>query len=303
MNEKLHLPKAKIEKSYLTWILWLVPIGAAALCGYFICRDVFFTGPTITIYFQNADGLQAGNSDVRYRGVKIGEVETLNLSKDRQRVAVKAQLNATAASVARQGSQFWIVRPQVKLGAISGLQTIVGGNYVNVEPGDGARTNTFIGMESEPVKPIPALDIILLAQKRDSLEEQSPIFYHEIQVGEVMSCQLGKDPRHVVVHARIREEYAPLLRENSKFWNAGGINFHIGLFSGAEISAESAQTLLSGGIAFATPPDFQAPATNGDVFELYEKEADSWKDWNPYIPLQTTPAITNKMDLHALKSR
>ncbi|HEY5297820.1 MAG TPA: MlaD family protein [Verrucomicrobiae bacterium] len=304
MSEKIHgLPKAKVEKSYFTWLLWLVPLAAICLCGWFIAEDFLFSGPTLTIYFSSAGGLQKDDSLVKYRGIQIGQVQSLDLAPDRQRVIVRTKLNRSARNVARQGSIFWIVSPQVKLGSISGLQTIVAGDYIAVRPGDGARTNVFIGAEQEPVKPIPALDIILLAEKLDSLQKQSPIFYHEVQVGEVLSCQLGNDPRHVIVHARIREEYAPLLRANSKFWNAGGINFHFGLFSGAQISAESAQTLVSGGIAFATPPDFQSAATNGTVFQLYEKEDDSWKDWNPYIPLPAVTAMTNQKDLPPLDSK
>jgi paraquat-inducible protein B len=178
---------------------------------------------------------------------------------------------------------------------VSGLQTIVSGDYVTVQPGNGARTNLFIGAEKEPVEPIKALDILLLAPGLGSLQPQSPVFYRDIQVGDVLDCRLSDDARAVVIHARILEEYAPLVRMNSKFWNAGGINFHFGLFSGVNISAESAQTLISGGIAFATPPDFQSAVTNGAVFILNEKSKDEWEKWSPAIPLPSMPeAIINK---------
>jgi paraquat-inducible protein B len=295
MNEQSHaLPKAQVGKSYFSWFLWLIPIAAALLCAWFVGQDIIFAGPTVTIYFENADGLQEHNSLLEYRGVKVGEVGTLKLSKDRQRVAVRAQLDASAANIARQGSVFWIVRPQVKLGALSGLQTIVSGNYITVEPGNGARTNQFIGVEQAPINAVQGLDIRLLAPKLGSLQPQSPVFYRDIQVGEVLDCRLGDDAREVVIHARIREAYARLVRMNSKFWNAGGINIHIGLFSGANISAESAQTLISGGVAFATPPDFQNAATNGAVFYLNEKSEDEWGKWSPAIPLPFEPAaMTN----------
>jgi paraquat-inducible protein B len=288
------LPKAQVGKSHLNWLLWLVPVAASLVCVWFIAQDFIFAGPTVTIYFENADGLQEQNSLVEYRGVKVGEVGTLKLSKDRQRVTVRAHLSASAANLARQGSVFWIVRPQVKLGALSGLQTIVSGNYITVEPGNGARTNQFIGVEMAPIKPVQALDIQLLAPKLGSLQRQSPVFYREIQVGEVLDCRLSGDAREVVIHARIREEYAPLVRMDSKFWNAGGINIHIGLFSGANISAESAQTLISGGIEFATPPDLQDAATNGAVFSLNEKSEDEWQKWSPAIQLHSVPeAVVN----------
>jgi len=139
------------------------------------------------------------------------------------------------------------------------------------------------------------VDILLLAPKLASLQPQSPVFHRDIQVGEVLDCQLSDVARAVVIHARIRGEYAPLVRMNSKFWNAGGINVHIGLFSGANISAESAQTLINGGLAFATPPDFQDAATNGTVFILNEKSDDEWGKWSPAIHLRSVPeAMTNK---------
>ncbi len=290
MSEKIHgLPKAKIERNYLTWSLWMVPLAAAAVCVYFVLHDIVFGGPTITIYFQNADGLQAQNSMVKFRGINIGEIESLKLAKDGEFVAVRAKLGFPARNLARQGSIFWIVRPEVKLGSISGLRTIVSGNYITVQPGDGPRTNAFVGAEQPPLPPIPAIQLTLLTGNLDSLEPQSPIFYRGIQVGEVMGFHLSDDARDVVVEARIREDYAPLVRMNSQFWNAGGINFHAGLFSGIEISAESAETVVSGGMAFATPPDYGPPATNGAVFTLNEKEKDEWKTWNPAIQLHNVP--------------
>jgi paraquat-inducible protein B len=90
----------------------------------------------------------------------------------------------------------------------------------------------------------------------------------------------------VNILTRIRPEYAPLVRLNSKFLNAGGIDIRIGLFKGAQISTQSAQTLLSGGIEFATPQEIGPAAMNGAVFDLNETPKDAWKEWAPVIPLQ-----------------
>jgi paraquat-inducible protein B len=290
MSEKPHgLPKAKIEKSYLTWLLWLTPILAAALCIYFLLQDYVFSGPRLTIYFADADGLQAKNSMVKYLGIKVGEVEGLRVAKDHKRVKVDVMLDRSAASLARQGSQFWIVRPELKLGAVSGLGTIISGNYVAVQPGNGPATNTFTGLEQEPVVPIPALHITLLTHDLDALQQQSQIFYHGVQVGEVVNFRFNQDASWIEIQARIRQEYAPLVRMNSKFWNAGGINIHAGLIKGLQISAESAETVVAGGIAFVTPPDYGSQATNGSVFELADNEESRWKDWNPSISLPPVP--------------
>jgi paraquat-inducible protein B len=270
-------------------LLWLVPLAALLLCAWYIVHDVLAAGPAITIYFQNVAGLQAQNSLLQYRGDKIGEVTSLQLTPDHQLVAVRARLDSAAAGLARQGSVFWIVRPELKPGSVSGLGTLVSGNFIDVQPGDGARTNVFAGAEQEPIAPVPALEILLRSPKLGSLQPRSPVFYREIQVGEVVSCRLSDDAREVVIQVRVDEEYAPLLRLNSQFWNAGGIQIHLGLFSGASISAESAQTLISGGISFATPPELSAPATNGAEFQLNEKPQDAWATWSPAIPLHAVP--------------
>ena len=260
------------------------------MCGWFLLHDFVFAGPTITIYFQDASGLQEKNTMVKYRGIRIGDVESLRLDAKAGRVVVQAKLDRSAADVARQGSVFWIVQPELKLGAVSGLQTIVSGNYVTVQPGNGERTNVFFGEAEAPVQPEPGIVITLLADDLGALENQSEISYRGIQVGEVIDFRLGDDARHIIVHARILQNYAPLIRTNTKFWNAGGINAHLGLFSGLNITAESAQTLIAGGIAFATPEDYGPPVTNGTVFVLNDKEDPSWQGWNPIIPLQSMPA-------------
>lgn len=291
MNEKkMHgLPKAKIEKSYLTWALWVVPIAAAGLCAYFVIVDLLLSGPTVTIYFNNAEGLEEENTQVKYRGIKIGMVQSLELQEKKKRIAVKVSLIGSASDVARQGSQFWVVHPELQMGGISGLRTIVSGNYITVQPGNGSKTNVFIGLEQPPLEHVSAMNITLLAQDLGSLQRESPIFYRGLQVGEVLDFHLSDDSSRVVISSRIRKEYAPLVRQDSKFWKAGGINASLGLFSGLEVSAESAKTLVTGGIAFATPTDYGPPATNDAYFELNEKEDPSWENWEAVIPLKSVP--------------
>ncbi|HEY1788647.1 MAG TPA: MlaD family protein [Verrucomicrobiae bacterium] len=289
-NEAIHsLPKAKVQKDPLAWFFWALPVAAAGLCCWFVLHDFVFAGPTITIYLPDAQGLQEQNSMLRYRGIKVGDIVSLKLGGDQKMVAVRVKLNHSASDLARQGSLFWIVRPQLKLGAVSGLQTIVSGSYITVQPGNGARTNVFTGVAEAPIVLLPGIDVTLLANNLDSLENQSAILYRGVQAGEVTGVHLGENARFVVVTARIWQQYAPLVRADSQFWNAGGINAHLGLFSGLQISAESAATLVSGGIAFATPEDFGSAATNGSVFLMSEKPDPKWEAWSPNIALGPTP--------------
>jgi paraquat-inducible protein B len=293
-NPRGALPKAKIKKSRRAWWLWLVPLGALALCAWFVYRDYIATGPIITLYFQDASGLEENNTQIRLLGATVGQVKRLGITKDSKHVEVKARLTGSAAHLARAGAVFWIVRPEVKVGAISGLRTIISGEYIAVRPGDGNRTNVFVGAESEPISEEQgALHVTLLMPNLRSVQEESSVYYRGIKVGEVLKYQLGNDAQEVRLQARIHKEYAPLVRMNSKFWNAGGIDFRFGIFRGAEISAESAKALLSGGIEFATPTDAGEPAIDGTVFRLYEKPEDAWKDWMPLIRLNLTNQMTD----------
>jgi paraquat-inducible protein B len=288
-KEGTGLPSARIEKEHSNWWLWIIPVAAAALCVWFVYRDYVATGPLITIYFQSTDGLQEKNSMVTYRGAQVGQVKTIRLQKDNRSVKVQARLAGSAKQLARTGSVFWIVRPQIRVGSISGLGTIVSGVYIAVQPGNGPPTNSFVGVEKEPIEKEPgALHLMLVAPTIGSLQEGSPIFYRGIQVGAVLYYQLNPQASNVIIHARVDSQYVPLVRTDTKFWNAGGLDIHAGLFKGIEISAESPKTIVSGGIEFATPVQYGPPATNGTTFELNEKPEEKWKTWTPAIKLELT---------------
>lgn len=281
------LPRATVKRSHLSGALWLIPAGAILLCVWFFYRDFVSTGPSIKIYFDSADGLDEKDTAVRFRGIQVGEVKSLEVSADHQHAVVKVKMMANGRGLTHAGSAFWIVRPELNVGSISGLGTLVSGDYIAVRPGNGPLTNSFNGMEKEPPDEAPrALLITLTSPSLSSLQEQSPIIYRGVQVGEVLHTQLGDDSRNVVIQARIWEDYAPLVRAETKFWNAGGLDLHLGLFNGLQINAASPRTIVGGGIEFATPPAFGDQASNGAIFELNEKAEDKWKTWNPAIALR-----------------
>jgi paraquat-inducible protein B len=282
------LPKAIIGKNWKSRLFWLVPLAAAAIAGFFIYSEVFSDGPTVHIYFKDAQNLEAGKSEVKYRGAQIGIVKALKLTKDHQSVDVSVSLNRGAMEVAREGSRFWIVRPQVGLAQIQGLGTIVSGNFITVDPGRGTNQTTFQGLAEAPVlDPEGAIRIVLLAERLGGVKERAPVFYRGIQIGQIFKCQLGPESQTIHILADIRTSYAPLVRMNSKFWNAGGIHVNIGL-SGADISAQSAETLISGGVDLATPDISQKPVVAGTAFRLYDKPKDAWLGWAPHIQLEET---------------
>jgi paraquat-inducible protein B len=279
------LPQARIERNPKTWFFWLVPIGAAALAAWFIYSEKMRGGPTIQILFDNASGMQGGKSELKYRGATVGDVREVKLTKDQQHVEIAVRLKKSAAGLAREGSRFWVVKPEVGIESITGLRTIVSGDYLAVEPGGGKKQTRFTGLPDAPiVEGEDVLKIVVLSERGGTLKKRSPVFYRGIQVGEVFSSELGPESQAIQSVIHIQKHFAPLVRINSKFWNAGGIHMNLSL-KGLNIGAQSAETLISGGIDFATPDPLDAEAKAGTVYRLYDKPQTEWLAWAPVIRL------------------
>ena len=281
------LPAARIRKRKWTFpFVWIVPVIAAVVAGYLVYHRLREVGPTITIRFRDAAGLKPGQTPVLYRGVHVGEVSDISLSKDQHYAEVKVSLRRSAASIAREGSTFWIVRPRLDAGTITGLGTIITGPHISVTPGAGpAEKKHFVGSETSPTTVDPrGLKIVLMSGEGGSLRAGVPIYYRGIEVGTVQETVLSTNARTVEIHAIVQQRYAPLVRPESKFWNVTGIDVRFGLFRGAEINVESLKSLIIGGIAFATPEDPQhRPAANGAIFRLYDQPEKAWLQWSPSI--------------------
>jgi paraquat-inducible protein B len=280
------LPQAKIKEQTRISFIWIVPLIAAIAAGWLIFNNIQKRGPVITIQFSDGDGLQANQTILKYRGVRIGEVRSVQLTKDTAHVEVEARLTAPAKNLARDGSVFWIVRPEVGAGGLSGLETIVSGPYIQVQPGSGKEQKKFIGAEEPPIleQSKSGLEIILTTPQINTLSVGSPVYYRGIEVGAVEYFVLSTNSTEVEIHALIEPAFAPLVRIDSQFWNAGGISVSLKFF-GINISAESLKSLVIGGIAFATPPPPGILASNGGIFPLNEKVEDKWLQWSPSIEI------------------
>ncbi len=283
------LPEANVRRGKWSFpVVWAVPVVAALVAGYLVYQRVHEFGPKITIKFKDGSGLKTGQTPIKYRGVTIGEVTALELSEDHQHVLVKARLRRSAGSIAREGSAFWIVRPEVGIGNITGLGTVITGPEIEVLPGTGEPRLEFVGLDTAPVaSERKGLNIILRSSRLGALKPSSPVYYRGIEVGAVQDSKLGSDATTADIHVYIKERYANLVRYGSKFWNASGVEVNIGLFRGVEVKTESLRSLVAGGIAFATPNDPKdKPAKNGTVFPLYDQARKEWLEWTPKIPIR-----------------
>ena len=282
------LPKAIVRRHRWSFpVVWVVPIVAAIVAGYLVYNRVHEFGPKITIEFRDASDIRSGETPVIYRGVPVGEVISVELSGDRAYALVKVRLRSTGASIAKGGSIFWIVRPEVGIGNITGLGTVITGPEIDVLPGNGKAKSEFVGLDTAPVAAERnGLHIVILSNRLGSLRQNSPVYYRGIEVGAVEYADLSKDAAAADIHVYIKKRYMHLVRSGSKFWNVSGIDVSAGLFRGVEVKLESLRSLVAGGIAFATPDGAKTrPARDGMVFVLYKQPQKNWLEWAPKIPI------------------
>jgi len=284
-----NLPAARLRpSSWMVSIVWIVPVVAAIVAGYLVYDRIRQAGPVITIRFKDGSGMRPGQTPIKYRGVTVGEVVAVELSEDQKSVEVKARLKHNAESIARGGTVFWIVRPEVGVGSISGLSTVITGPEIQALPGSGESMSEFSGLESAPAAlEMQGLKVILRASHLGAPQRNSPVYYRGIEVGVVQETDLSPDATSAEVHVIIRQRYARLVRTDSVFWNASGASVHAGLFSGLEFKLESLKALAAGGVAFATAGNSNAiPAKAGMVFTLNPEPKKEWLEWAPQIKLR-----------------
>ncbi len=282
------LPRARVRRRRWFSFAWIIPLVAALVAGYLIYERLRERGPEVIITFADGGGLRVGLTPVKYRGVTIGEVTSITLSADHKRVLVRARLQRSAAGLAREGARFWIVRPEVGFGNITGLGTVLTGPEIHVLPGPAAAPEAaeFAGLESAPVGIETAgLKIILRAERPRSLRPNTPVHYRGVEVGIVQKVDLGPNSTSADVHVLIYQRYAGLVRQGSSFWDTSGINVKASLLKGVDIDIESLRAIATGGIEFATPSEKAGRVKPGTVFFLHDQPKEEWLSWLPRIPI------------------
>lgn len=284
-------PVATIAPRRFSFV-WLVPVLAILGVGwYFWNQSTRVRGPEISIAFPTADGIEPG-AELRHRGVTVGVVRTVELDRELDSVRVTAELAPSASGLAAEGTRFWIVRPEVSLSRVAGLETIFGPRYIGVQPAPegGARTLAFEGLPSPPRLESPAdgdaLTLVLRAPRVGPIVPGAPVLFRDLPVGVVRGVRLAEDAASVEVTASIDPAYATLVRTNSRFWLASGVGVDWGLFRGLSVRADSLDALIEGAVAFATPDRPGERVGAGHAFEVEASPEDKWLEWDPPIPLR-----------------
>lgn len=282
-------PTPKITRRRGLPLIWIIPIIAALVSGWLVYRDVIGRGERIVISFANGSGIEAGKTMVEHNGVAVGVVKDVALTQNLDGVRVTVELDKTAKRLAAEDSKFWIVKPRLGFGGVSGLETLLTGVRIQVQPGTGKAAAEFSGLEEAPQRnDVPGKIFELIATELGSLNKGVAVYYREMQVGNVIASRLADDGSAVLIRIQVNKPYDALVRINTQFWNAGGIDVKVGLL-GAQVNTTSLESITRGGVAFATPDEPGQLADENARFTLNKETDKDWKKWAPKIPLDPKP--------------
>src|SRR5215813_2262904 len=268
------VPMAPFRKRRRVPLVWIVPV-LTALLAVWLAWDTFSKrGPTITISFETAAGLTAGQSQLKYKNVVMGTVQSIAIAPDLASVIVTVETTREAERLLFDTTVFWVVKPQLSGGNISGLDTLLSGSYIAMRPheeGTGKPQQHFVGLEDPPILQAwtKGTTYKLETKRVGSISPGSPIFFRDLEVGTVLGWGLGNLATKVTIHAFVRAPFDQYVREDSSFWNASGLSVRLA-GEGISVQMESLRALLLGGVAFDTPHDAKEPPAKPDqTFTLY----------------------------------
>ncbi|MBV8705174.1 MAG: MCE family protein [Acetobacteraceae bacterium] len=272
-SEPSRLAAASLRRSRRVSAIWIIPLVAVVIAAWLAWDTLSREGPTITISFESAEGLQAGQSQLKYKELTLGTVRSLALSRDRSRVVATVATTSQARPLLTEDTRFWVVKPRLFAGNLSGFETLLSGSYIGMLPGkSGTARRTFTGQENPPVltSAVAGHTFLLEAHRLGSVTLGAPIFYRDLDVGEVLGWDIGDMARTATIHAFVRAPFDQYVHQNTRFWNASGLDVRLS-GSGVDLQVQSLRALLLGGIAFATPetgPPGPQSAENA-VFPLF----------------------------------
>jgi paraquat-inducible protein B len=296
-GEELPTPAVR-NRSWLPRLVWVVPIAAAVIGISLLIRNWENAGPRITISLLSGEGVQVGKTLIKYRDVTVGHVSAVGLSADHQTVVVSADLSKDAASLLRADTQFWIVRPRIGVGSVSGLDTLLSGVYIGMKTGTGTlHERQFVGLENPPALSHGprGRELQLHAARAGSLAIGAPVYFRQFQVGRVIDENLLPDGSTRVT-VFVEAPYDGLVKPVTRFWNASGIDVKLGA-DGLNVQTESLAAVLAGGIAFDDGPVealFFAAGSMPGEFTLYKNETEAMAppDGDPrYIRMRFAQAL------------
>ena len=232
--------------------VWIVPIVALVIAVWLAVQARMEKGAEIEITFTSASDIIAGQTLIKLKDVNVGKVTQVQLSEDLSSVIVTADLDRSVLSFLSENTRFWVVTPKISASGVSNLGTLINGVFILMDPGEKGKWSTkFRGLDEPPLikSDEPGRQYILQANELSSVDIGSPIYFRQVQVGEVTGYKLSENSEHVDINIFVKEPFDSLVEKESYFWNVSGIGVSISA-EGVKANMASLASLVSGGIAF-----------------------------------------------------
>lgn len=288
MTEQTTNTTAKVRPVRQWSPIWIVPVVVLLIGGWMLYHNYQQQGPLVTLITEDAEGLVAGKTPVKNRSVDVGQVVSVDLSDDLKQVIVKARMKPAVAPLLNDGSLFWVVKPQISRAGISGLNTLLSGVYIELQPGDSDKSKLeYTLLPNLPVAPAdaPGVRVRLLSGETAGLNVGDPVLYRGYEVGIVELREFDIEKRRTEFQLYIREPYNALVTDNVRFWSSSGLSFGLSA-DGVQVDVAPAAALLSGGVNFDLLDGWQPgnAAQNGTEFILFADKS-SIQDgmYNQYV--------------------
>ncbi len=274
MSEEIPEVEESTKFNFITSI-WIVPFIALIIAGWLGYQHFAKRGPEIKIVFPQNEGLIAGQSVIKFRNVPVGKVTKIYAEKETDGVIAVVRMNhKRAKSYLTEHARFWIVKPEVGLTGVSGLDTLLSGTYINIySKADGKKfQKKFIGLTQPYRDSVEGEYFHLASLHGENVSVGTPIYYKNIKVGQVEYLNLSIDNKSVDVIVFIDKLYVPFVHNDSKFWtkNMVNVNFAKG---NLDVSIAPLNYMLQGGIVFSSSgEDYSRSVSHRHVFPLYKSK-------------------------------
>ncbi len=273
MTEKQTAKKAKVKLMKSVSKIWLIPLVAIFIGAWMVFSHLNSKGPLIIISFETAEGIEAGKTKLKIKNVDVGLVEKIELNDDMETVSVTARINKNDADLLREGTEFWVVKPRIGKGGISGLGTLLSGAYIELSAGNSEQQSyQFTGLENEPVTPVgtKGLHITLESGAFRALKIGDQVLFHGIEVGRIEFVHFNTEERTVYYNAFIESPHDKLITSNTKFWEVSGFEVELSA-DGIVVQTGTLETMISGGVTFDVPNNMPPGelVTEREVFTVY----------------------------------
>jgi len=262
-------------------LVWIIPIVAAIIGAWVAVVKIMEEGPKITIILRSTEGLEAGKTKIRYKGVEVGTITSIRLTGDHQHVRATAEMVPKSEDFLVDDTKFWVVSPRISGASVSGLGTLISGAYIGMEIGKSkTKRREFEALNEPPVVTgdVPGRFFVLKTADLGSVDYGTPIYFRRLKVGQVASYELDKDGKMLTVKIFVTAPYDQFVTPETRFWQASGIDVSLSA-SGVSVQTQSVLSMLVGGLAFETPVAAQTlpPAEANTVFTLYSDRAEAYK--------------------------